>query len=220
MSMLYQDLTREISEEMLMFPGDPIFKKKYLHSLEAGSDFGLCEISMCNHIGTHVDFPAHVIFGGKSSSDYTVNDLIGVGVIIQTPIGLKSISADFLMNQTIQENDFVFFKTDNSLMSNQSEFTEEYVFIEPDAARLLIDLKVKIVGIDYFSVDDIHDTTLSVHHLLLSNNILIIENLEFKNVAAGRYHIFVMPIRIANMDGLPVRVVVYQEKNNAQEFFV
>jgi kynurenine formamidase len=38
---------------------------------------------MSNHLGTHIDYPSHIIKNGKNSSDYDINYLIGNSIIIE-----------------------------------------------------------------------------------------------------------------------------------------
>ena len=161
-----------------------------------------------NHTGTHIDFPAHVVRGGKTSTDFPIQFLIGSGLIIEVPETEISITKKFIKSQeSISQNDIVFFKTSNSKISKQAEFKEKYVYIEPDAAEKLIEKGVKIVGIDYISVDSYESKSLPVHHSLLSRDILIVEGLELKKAPLGRCKIYIMPINIPDMDGLPVRVI-------------
>lgn len=203
--MLY-DLTTEISSELVAFPGDPRYCTEIVSSLEEGQKYKLCHMHLGNHTGTHVDFPAHTIAGGKSSSDFPLEYLTGPGIIIKVPAEEKSITRAFVSLQPIMTSDIVFFKTANSQKSKQDPFTEEYVYIEPDAAEELLQKRVKIVGIDYISVDKYEDADLSAHNTLLSKEILIVEGLELKSIPEGRYEIFVVPLNIPDMDGLPARV--------------
>ncbi len=204
----YSDLTAPITEKTVIFPGDPVFSKKNISSIGEKSYFNLAEISLGNHTGTHIDFPLHVKSGGKVSSDYSIDNLIGDGVIIEVPANAISITRSFIMEQPILKDDFVFFKTKNSFLSKQDKFTEEYVYIEPDAAKALLEKKVKMIGIDYISVDRLSEESLPVHNILLSNDILIVENLELAQVSPGRAKFFVMPLNISQMDGLPARVIM------------
>jgi arylformamidase len=71
----------------------------------------------------------------------------------------------------------------------------------------LIRKKPKIVGIDYISIDSFAKVDLPVHNLLLSNNILIVEGLCLENAPIGRSQIFILPLKIPHMDGLPARVL-------------
>ena len=87
----YYDLTANISEKLVAFPGDPQFKSEKVCSLEEGSAFHLDKIHLGNHTGTHIDFPAHVIKDGKTSNDYPIESLIGHCLIIEVPNDIGSI---------------------------------------------------------------------------------------------------------------------------------
>ena len=160
-----------------------------------------------NHAGTHIDFPAHTIKNHKTSSDFPIEFLIGPGIIIQVPSTEKSVTKEFVAKQPIMSSDIVFFKTSNSKISKHAPFTEKYIYIEPDAAKELLQKGVKIVGIDYISVDRYDDESLTVHNTLLSKEVLIVEGLELSEIPEGRYEIFIMPLNIPDMDGLPARVL-------------
>lgn len=204
----YYDLTAPITESTVVYPGDPCFSSEEVVSLKKGSHFKLCHMHLGNHTGTHIDFPAHVIDGGKTSSDFSIKDLIGSALIIEVPETARSITREFVRSQeSIYKNDFIFFKTANSKIPKQGEFTNRYVYIEPDAAEELILKGIKIVGIDYISVDSYEAETLPVHQALLSKDILIVEGIELAGVPLGRYKVFIIPNNIPNMDGLPVRVI-------------
>lgn len=202
----YYDLTAEISEKTAVFPGDPEYKIQTVCSLENGNTFKLCHMHFGNHTGTHIDFPAHVLKDGKTSSDFFIDHFIGSGIIIKVPDTELSITKNFISQQPILHNDIVFFKTANSKISKQATFTNNYVYIESDAAEELLKKQVKIVGIDYISVDKYENEELPVHKSLLSNEVLIVEGLELNNAPIGRCEIFIMPLNILNMDGLPARV--------------
>lgn len=101
----------------------------------------------------------------------------------------------------------MFFKTSNSKLSKQSQFCDKYVYIEPNAAEKLLKMEVKIIGIDYISVDKYDAEDLPVHNLFLSKDVLIVENLELSNIPAGRYKFYILPINLNQMDGLPTRVI-------------
>lgn len=203
----YYDLTAKISEKTVVFPGDPEYKSEDVCSLEKGSQYHLCHMHFGNHTGTHIDFPSHVMKEGKTSSDFPIDNLIGSGLIIEVPDIEKSITKTFVTEQPILANDFVFFKTSNSKLSKQEKFTDKYVYIEPEAAEELLRKGVKIVGIDYISVDQYEAENLPVHKSLLSKDVLIVEGLELNNVPIGRCKIYIMPVNILEMDGLPARVI-------------
>lgn len=203
----FYDLTAEITSKTVVYPGDPSFSSESIASIKKGEAFNLCLMSLGNHTGTHIDFPAHVKEKGKTSSDYSIDQLIGSGLIIEVPEDHDVVTKKFIKEQThIENNDFVFFKTKNSEISKQAPFTDHYVYIEPGAAEELIRNGVKIVGIDYISVDSAQASDLPVHHSLLSNDVLIVEGLELKSAPIGRCEIFITTMNIPDMDGLPARI--------------
>ena len=97
----YYDLTAEISASTVVFPGDPIYKAEDVSSISKGAQYHLCHLHLGNHTGTHVDFPAHVLGGGKTSSDYSIDKLIGSCLIIEVPEQDRSISKAFIEKQDI-----------------------------------------------------------------------------------------------------------------------
>lgn len=205
------DLTAPITPNTLLFPGDPTFEAAPCCSIKEHG-YHLSRISMGNHTGTHIDFPAHVIEGGKTSSDYDINDLIGNGLIIQLPHEAHAIDEKLVADKKEEileisrtQNAFVFFKTRNSSLPKTGEPVNNHVYIEPDAAKALLEMNVKVVGIDYISVDRLDAHDLPVHKILLSKGVLIVENLHLSDIPAGRYQISIAPPRIPDMDGLPVR---------------
>jgi len=203
----YYDLTAKISEKTVVFPGDPEYKSNDICSLDQGAQYHLCHMHLGNHTGTHIDFPSHVIRDGKTSSEFPIENLIGSGLIVEVPDVEKSITKIFVDKLPILSNDFVFFKTSNSKLSKEGKFIDKYVYIEPEAAEQLLVKGVKIVGIDYISVDQYEAKNLPVHKSLLSNNVLIVEGLELRDIPPGRCKIYIMPMNIQNMDGLPARVL-------------
>ena len=106
----------------------------------------------------------------------------------------------------------VLFKTRNSAFwSNMTTgFRQDFTYIAPDAARALVELGVRLVGIDYLSVEKFQTERHETHEILLSNNIVIIEGLDLREVSAGSYELVCLPLKIAGGtgDGAPARAVL------------
>jgi len=49
-----------------------------------------------------------------------------------------------------------------------------------------------------------------VHHTLLGAGVVIIEGLDLRGIAAGRYDLICAPIKIAHGDGAPARVFLIE----------
>ncbi|MCW5590222.1 MAG: cyclase family protein [Legionellales bacterium] len=211
----FQNLTSIIKLDSVVYPGDPTFQIENVCSISHGSSFHLCKMSMSNHLGTHIDFPSHVIQGGKTFNDFSVENFIGDGIIIEVPSNYTAVSKDLIESyvKEIHSSDFVFFKTENSKrISKYGKLANNYVYITTDAAKSLLELNVKVVGIDYISVDSLTDEKLPVHNLLLGNDVLIIENLELGQVKPGKFNVIIAPLNIDGIDGSPA--TVYARKIN------
>jgi arylformamidase len=204
----FTDLTQEITSKTVLFPGDPIFDCKVLKTLFKNDQFELKQMSLGNHTGTHIDFPSHVIKGGKTSSDIDINNLIGDGIIIEIPKNVSSITRGSLLNSPIHKGDFVFFKTANSELLKNGILSKDFVYITPDAATALLEKEVRVVGIDYLSPDQYEAEDLPVHKILLSHDILIVEGLNLYGINPCRCKLFILPLNIPEMDGLPARVLM------------
>ncbi len=204
----YYDVTAKLTKETIVYPGDPTLEIESICEVSEESCFGLSKISLSNHMGTHIDFPSHVLNKGKNSSDYNISDLIGNGIIIEIPKEAKAITKNDIQLHRIEKNAFVFFKTRNSYESKNGPLLDEYVYIESDAVEELLKIQARVVGIDYISVDSIKNSNLPVHHQLLKNDILIVENLDLREIDPGKCIIHISPLNIPEMDGLPARVVI------------
>ena len=201
------DLTMKIDPKTIVYPGDPTFKIDTIAEVGAeGSTFKLCQLSMGNHTGTHIDYPRHVITDGKTSESYTIDDHIKNGLVIEVPRNFGAINREFVSRYHDLNNKIVFFKTRNSELSKHEPYTENFVYIEPEAAQYLVEQGVVIVGIDYISVDSESAHDLPTHNELLKKGVLIVENLEMTNVPAGEYKIYVLPLNVRDADGVPARV--------------
>lgn len=206
--MPFYDLTHAISSSMVVFPGDPTFESKMVMDVNNDDPFTLRHFSLGNHAGTHIDFPAHVRSGGKTSDHFPIEYLTGIGKIINIPEN-SHVTASHVDAADIAPGNIVFFKTRNTRDSlyEKGVYTEDFKAIEPEAAKRLVERGIRIVGIDYLSVDPVEDENLTVHKTLLDEEVLIVENLNLQMIPAGRYYIRIAPLKIEGMDGLPVRVV-------------
>jgi len=103
----------------------------------------------------------------------------------------------------------VLFKTRNSSLwqDGHTEFEKEYVAIDPEAAALLIQRGVKLIGVDYLSVATFTDT-IPTHQVLLNAGIIIVEGLNLSKVSQGRYTLYCLPLKIEGVDGAPARAIL------------
>jgi arylformamidase len=67
---------------------------------------------------------------------------------------------------------------------------------------------VRLVGIDYLSIDKYKSAAHPSHFVLLQKNIPIIEGLNLNAVPPGEYTLVALPLNVQNADGAPARVIL------------
>ena len=201
------DVTVAISKDLPIYPGDPpviINRQKPAN----GARHKLSRISMGSHTGTHIDPPYHLIDGGLTADQIPLEFLVGPARVVE--VAASAIDENVLEEIDLTSTVRVLFKTRNSYLWSRKRFVEDFVHITPGAARILVEQGMKVVGIDYLSVDEFGSEELETHATLLGAGALIIEGLDLREVEPGDYEMICMPLKIKDGDGAPARVVLRQ----------
>ena len=201
------DVTIPISKDMATYPGDPpvkIARRTTINKNDAKAN--LSRLSFGSHTGTHIDAPFHFIENGITVDKLPLELLIGRARVVE-------VTAPRIDEVVLEEFDFtadarVLFKTRNSYLWNNKGFVEEFVYITPTAARALVNDGIKVVGIDYLSVEKFGTTDFQTHITLLEAGTMIIEGLDLREVEPGDYELICLPLKIKDGDGSPARVVL------------
>ena len=77
-----------------------------------------------------------------------------------------------------------------------NRFNKDFVYLEPDAAEFLVEHGLRLVGIDYLSIDRFESEHHPTHLVLLPKNVVILEGLNLSEVAPGRYHMVALPLNL------------------------
>jgi arylformamidase len=206
------DVSVPLSAATPTYPGDPRIEIKQWRTLANGDDSNVSLINFGLHSGTHVDAPAHFIAGGAKVESLRLASLVGEVEVVEVPHDLYVIDQDFVAANCAQGSQRILFKTRNSAFwSNpQAGFREDYTYIDPDAARRLVELGIKLVGIDYLSVEQYKSANFATHLALLAKGVVILEGLDLREVPGGRYELICLPLKIAggSGDGAPARVIL------------
>lgn len=193
------DISLELRKGIINYPGDaPYEEYAYLTHREAGVH--ITRVIMETHSGTHFDAPYHMIEDGKKVPEIALENFIGPCTVIEC-------NSDAIRVRDIPDKHMerVLFKTPNS--ARYGKFDENFVYMEYDAAELLVDQKTRLVGIDYLSIEKFHAEDFPVHRKLLSNGTVIIEGLDLSTAVPGDYELIALPLRMTQ-DGAPCRAVL------------
>ena len=206
------DISVPLCAKTPTYPGDPGIEITDWLKLASGDPANVSFIRFGAHYGTHVDAPAHFLKDGAPVESLPLEVLIGDALVFELPSECKVIDRATMDRVGGSGATRILFKTRNSQFwsDEQKGFRSDYTYINEDAARALLDNRVKLVGIDYLSVEKFQSKDFATHHLLLSNGIVIVEGLDLRQVSAGRYELICLPLRIRDGagDGAPARAVL------------
>ncbi|OQY99488.1 MAG: hypothetical protein B6D35_09080 [Candidatus Brocadia sp. UTAMX2] len=203
----FYDVTLTISDTLITWPADPAVSIRKTSLISRGDPCNLSELTFGSHCGTHIDVPYHLKENGISVDHIPLDALIGNAKVFEIK-NKEKIDAENLKSLEIEKCERVIFKTINSTYWKHSAFIEDFVYLTQAAAAYLAMHNVKLVGIDYLSVDKFDRVHADVHHILLNKGIIIIEGLDLNEVKPGEYELIALPLKIKDGDGSPARVVL------------
>ena len=207
------DLTLTISKSFPNFPVSP--KPQFILWSDTKNDrYNLELLFFSSHTGTHIDAPCHFVKNGLKIHQIPLNRLMGKDILIKLkktknkPITKLDIISFEKKNGKIPNNSNIFFSTTWQKNLNRSNYFTENPGLEFSSAKYLASKQINLVGIDSPSIDLGKDESYSAHHILLKNNILIVENLSNLNkIPSKEFNFTIIPLKIKDTTGSPVRAI-------------
>jgi arylformamidase len=201
--MKYIDLSHPISEETSTYPSDPdisIVREKEIHL----DHTLLHRFTMGTHTGTHLDAPAHIIYGGKTLDAFPINSFMGQTV----KVDINSIN---IMDKIDENINGIIFDTGWYKNYNDAKiyFGSDRPKIPENIVKKAIELGVKFFGCDLPSVDVSGSKDKPVHNALLGKDIIIYESLTNldKIPTLTSFEFYGLPLPFIGLDGSPVRAI-------------
>ena len=212
MSHEWIDISIALHNDMPYWPDNPPVRIARTMDLEDGDEATVSTISIGSHTGTHMDAPLHFIKSGKAVDEMPLSATIGPAQVVEID-DPQAIRVEEVRRHTLGVGARVLFKTRNSMRRwAEREFMKDFVYLTTEAARWLVQQGVRTVGVDYLSVGGYEKNGPEVHRVLLSENIWIIEGLDFSAVEPGTYDLICLPLKITRSDGAPARAVLRQRR--------
>jgi arylformamidase len=208
--MSWQDISVPIRNGMVTFEGDPLVHLQRASSMDQGAVCNVSRLDFGVHSGTHIDAPVHFIDGAAGVEAVPVDALVGPAHVVDAravdgPFDRSAIEALGIPAGTER----LLFRSRNSDLWNEPAFTGAFSGVTRDGAEALIDLGVRLVGIDYLSIAPFGDPT-PTHVALLSAGVVIVEGLDLRAVEPGAYDLICLPVLIPGSDGGPARAIIRQ----------
>jgi kynurenine formamidase len=197
------DLSHPINDRITVYPGD---KQARLEKINDFSRDGFNNFRFTGgmHTGTHIDGPMHMTKSGCFMDNLSLVQFIGIGCLLNAAgMGIISCTPEF--KSAIIPESVVLIYTGFGKHFGSEKYYKDHPVISMELASYLVQLKIKMVCLDMPSPDK---SPYEVHTLLLSNSVLIAENLAGmdKLLTIKKFEIIALPMPL-HADSSPARIV-------------
>jgi arylformamidase len=207
------DISVPISPEVPVWPGDSKVVLEQIRAISKGDSSNDSRLACSVHTGTHVDAPAHFIDNGATVEQLPMEVLIGKAIVIDIPdddiITPEIIEAHNLPGETER----LLFKTKNSALwaDPAHSFNTDFVALSAECARWIVHRGIKLVGIDYLSIQMFKDAEPLTHRILLEAGVIILEGVNLQGINPGAYQLICLPLKLAGREGAPARAILIEK---------
>ncbi len=199
------DISPIVSPSTPVWPGDRSFTIDWTMRIAGGDSCNVSAITMSPHTGAHTDAPYHFVETAASMAGVALGAYVGAAEVVDLA-GVEAIEAAHLDGLDLQAAERLLFRT--RAQGPPVDFAAGFASIQPAAAERLAAAKLALVGLDTPSVDAFDSKTLDTHKIFLGGGVAILEGIDLSRVAAGRYELIALPLKLAGVDGSPVRAVL------------
>ncbi|MHB1654211.1 MAG: cyclase family protein [Desulfitobacteriaceae bacterium] len=217
------DLTLELSDGLKTYASHPALEIKDASTFASSrgryippcNGFASKWLGLSDHSGTHIDAPSHFVENGDSIDQIPVEKLMGTAIMLdcshKKPDELVTAymleEAEKRQGLYVESEDIVLVRTYEGLWGDDGFFKAKS--FSEDAARWFAEKEVAIVGLDLANADESSNMARPVHLTLLSQSILIIENLCNLDQLPihSRFTFICTPLRLKGATASPIRAL-------------
>ena len=203
------DISVRLEPEMTTWPDSVGIRLKRTRSFANGDAVNVTRLDMDVHCGTHVEAPLHFLDRGSALEELTLDTFVGQAYVAHLPdadvIGPDELERADIPNGTTR----LLLRTRNSTLWHDADrrFRLDYVALSPEGAEWVAARHMRLIGVDYLSVQRFDDGP-EAHQILMRGEVAILEGVNLSNVAAGSYRLLCAPIWIAGAEAAPVRALL------------
>lgn len=202
------DLTHLMTNDMPVYPGSKTHNIKQVNNVKTDG-YAQTHFSIYSHLGTHIDAPAHMLENANWLNDFPIDKFVSPGLVIDcTKITNNLIEIETLRHyaRQLMQVDYALLYTGWDKNWGSEKYFIDLPALSDDAAEYLSEFQLKGLGVDTISVDKVESESLSVHKILMQQDLIIVENLTNLKHLVGKEFLFsCAPLKYENSDGSPVR---------------
>jgi arylformamidase len=202
------DVSVPVRSGMLHWPDDGPVRFEAVSRIAKGAEANVTRLDMSAHTGTHMDAPLHFFDEDPGIEALPLDIVLGPARVVRIE-GEEPIDRGQLEGLDIQSGERILFRTANSNRPWwERDFNSAYVNVSLEAAELLGEVGVALVGVDYLSVGGYETDNAETHRALLGAGAWIVEGLDLSDVEPGDCELICLPIRLVGSDGAPARALL------------
>ncbi|MCX7017505.1 MAG: cyclase family protein [bacterium] len=175
----------------------------------------LGEMTMCTHIGTHIEVPFHHWKEGADTADFPISKLIAPCVCLDfsnkkdgDTITLSEVKKH---DARIRAGDVVFIRQDMDKLYDSDRWNEQ-AHLSIEANQWLVDKGIACLGTDAAGLE-VPGTDYQPNHIACCKaGIPMIESLtNLELLGEERHLVIILPLPIEGLDACPVRVAAIKK---------
>ncbi|HIO67550.1 MAG TPA: cyclase family protein [Flavobacteriales bacterium] len=204
------DLSHPMEHGQQTFPMDP--KLSIVpHGNTTTLKYNITQIVMSSHQGTHLDAMYHFIDDGKTLDQMPLDWFYGLTHLLRIPKNAKDeITEDDFKpyEHLLTEGAKIIYETGWHKNFGADNFFTEFPTLTLDTSKYLASKKIRMLGMD--TPTPSYDW-YEVHHVLLGEEIVIVEALANLDQAPDEFTFMGFPLNFKGRDGSPIRAVAMVE---------
>ena len=208
------DVLLPIGPDLLTWPGNPAIEIVPQQRIASGDGANVSELRIGTHTGTHVDPPVHFVEGAGGVDTVAIDVLYGRCTVADVRGMRGQIGPAELEGLGVSDEvERLLLRSDNSEIWRRlpAAFPSEYVCLSPEGAKWVVGSGIRLIGVDFLSIEMKGSPGHPTHIELLKNGVVIVEGLNLADVEPGEYTLAVLPLKIVDGDGGPARAILLED---------
>jgi len=180
-------------------------------------------VDLSGHCATHIDAPCLMYADGFTVAEIPQEKLTGQAVLMdfsavkqpEDAINAADINRWIAEHGNIAPNSIVFVRTGMDKYAYQEVFNRRWIGFSEDAAKLLVEKQIKVIGTDACSIDSMaghpprHNGLPPAHLVFLGAGVPQVEDLRNLSELPTHFFAVIAPMKLARSSGAPTRVFAF-----------